>query len=84
MYILVIYFLYLQYTHHTLYSLYTLRLLFCYRDDFTALDCHNLYNNAYELIKHKPECFDLMDTLFTYIEELNPCKLAYFPYFPGR
>jgi hypothetical protein len=45
----------------------------CHRDSFTALGCESLAHSAYDLILQQPACFDVMDALFTYIDDLNPC-----------
>jgi hypothetical protein len=54
-------------------SLFTL-LLCWFRDTFAALGCDSLYLTPYEMSQ---DCFDIMDTLFTYIDDLNPCTYCY-------
>jgi hypothetical protein len=45
-----------------------------HRDTFAALGCDSLYLTPYEMSQ---DCFDIMDTLFTYIDDLNPCTYCY-------
>jgi hypothetical protein len=52
-----------------------LLLLLVRRDTFTDLGCESLYNSAYDLELNTPQCFDIMDALFSYIDDLNPCTL---------
>ena len=43
-------------------------------DRFTSLNCDDLSQNAMGILKTTPECFVIMDRIFSHIESLNPCK----------
>ena len=43
-------------------------------DRFTSLNCDDLSQNAMGILKTTPECFVIMDRIFSNIESLNPCN----------
>ena len=43
-------------------------------DRFTSLNCDDLSQNAMGILKTTPECFVIMDRIFSHIESLNPCN----------
>lgn len=43
-------------------------------DRFTSLNCDDLSQDAMGILKTTPECFVIMDHIFSYTESLNPCK----------
>eukprot|EP01032_Pedospumella_encystans_P009102 gene9102-10747_t len=44
---------------------------------FTELECDSLFTSVYDLARHTPECFDILDVLESYIDTLNPYALEF-------
>ena len=58
-------------------------VFFLHRDAFTELECDSLFTSVYDLARHTPECFDILDVIESYIDTLNPCTCLLLYYVIG-